>query len=103
MLAFARIDPCELIEISDLTRNLHRQITRVKARDALYPAFSREYRAAECIFSNSVWAYYTHTSNDGAFGHRFGPSVPIVCRGMTRCRERLALRRTESSEAQRRP
>src|SRR6185437_9003554 len=85
VLTFACIDPSEFIEVGNFAGDLHRQIAYIKARDALHSALTCENRAAECIFADSVWAYYAHTCDDGALCHRFGPSEAIVCRGIMRC------------------
>src|SRR6185312_418081 len=81
MFAFASFDPGEFVEVGDFTRDLHRQIAHIKARDALHSAFPRKNRAAECILSDSVWAYDAHTCDNSALSHQLGPLSRLYAEG----------------------
>jgi hypothetical protein len=72
MLALSRINPGELIEIRDLTRNPDWQVTCIKAGDSFNATFALKNRTAECIFPDSIGTHNSEAGDDCAFEHDWG-------------------------------
>ncbi len=69
MFAFARINPCELVEFGNLAADVNQQMRRIKAGDTLYARFASEHGAAECFLAYSIRADDAHSGDDDTRKH----------------------------------
>src|SRR5947209_1773285 len=85
MLAFPLFNPVKLVEVLDLTGNLHGEFGSIEAGDLLYAALTIENGAAEGGFTDSIWADHSQAGDDCTSEHRknsiidagFMPFMPL--------------------------
>jgi hypothetical protein len=77
VLAFARIDPGEFLEIANLARDFHRQAAGVEATDPLDARFSCENRLGKGRVANAIGANDAHAGDDDAWKHASFNLIPV--------------------------
>src|SRR5947209_20548443 len=70
MLAFPLFNPVKLVEVLDLTGNLHGEFGSVEAGDLLYASLTIKNGAAEGGFTDSIRADHSQAGDDCASEHR---------------------------------
>ena len=69
VLAFARIDPGQFVELGNLACNMHGQAGGIEAGDALDPGFTSQHGMGEGIVADAIRADHAHPGDDDARKH----------------------------------
>ena len=69
MLALAGIHPGQFVELRNFARDMHRQVGRIEAGNALHARLARQNGAAEGFLADAIGTDHAHAGNNDAREH----------------------------------